>query len=52
MQAKMHTEADTNLRKSGAVTLTGFVHSYAEKFAAEGAAKSIYGVMQSPMISR
>ena len=65
MQAKMHTEADTNLRdavmrqlewepeitsqdisvsaKSGAVTLTGFVHSYTEKFAAERAAKSIYG---------
>jgi osmotically-inducible protein OsmY len=30
--------------KSGAVTLTGFVRSYAEKFAAERAAKSIYGV--------
>jgi osmotically-inducible protein OsmY len=30
--------------KEGAVTLTGFVHSYAEKFAAEKAAKSVYGV--------
>lgn len=30
--------------KEGAVTLTGFVHSYAEKVAAEKAAKSIYGV--------
>ena len=30
--------------KEGAVTLTGFVHSYAEKVAAEKAAKSVYGV--------
>jgi osmotically-inducible protein OsmY len=30
--------------KEGAVTLTGYVHSYAEKVAAEKAAKSIYGV--------
>jgi osmotically-inducible protein OsmY len=30
--------------KEGAATLTGFVHSYAEKVAAEKAAKSIYGV--------
>jgi len=30
--------------KDGAVTLTGFVHSYVEKVAAEKAAKSIYGV--------
>lgn len=29
---------------SGAVTLTGFVHSYPEKFAAERAAKSVLGV--------
>jgi osmotically-inducible protein OsmY len=28
----------------GAVTLTGFVHTYAEKFAAERVAKSVYGV--------
>lgn len=31
--------------KSGAVTLTGFVHTYAEKVAAERAAKSVYGVL-------
>lgn len=30
--------------KDGAVTLTGFVHSYPEKFAAERAAKSVLGV--------
>ncbi len=30
--------------KAGAVTLTGFVHSYAEKIAAEKAAKSVYGL--------
>jgi osmotically-inducible protein OsmY len=30
--------------KEGAVTLTGFVQSYAEKVAAEKAAKSVYGV--------
>jgi osmotically-inducible protein OsmY len=30
--------------KEGAITLTGFVHSYAEKVAAEKAAKSVYGV--------
>jgi osmotically-inducible protein OsmY len=30
--------------KSGIVTLTGFVHSYLEKFAAERAAKLVYGV--------
>ena len=30
--------------KEGVVTLTGFVHSYAEKVAAEKAAKSVYGV--------
>jgi osmotically-inducible protein OsmY len=30
--------------KEGAVTLTGFVHSYAEKVAAEKTAKSVYGV--------
>ena len=30
--------------REGAVTLTGFVHSYAEKVAAEKAAKSVYGV--------
>ena len=30
--------------KEGAVTLTGFVHSYTEKVAAEKAAKSVYGV--------
>jgi osmotically-inducible protein OsmY len=30
--------------KDGAVTLTGFVHSYLEKVAAEKAAKSVYGV--------
>jgi osmotically-inducible protein OsmY len=31
--------------KGGAVTLTGFVHSYAEKVAAEKATKSVYGVL-------
>jgi len=30
--------------EDGVVTLTGFVHSYPEKFAAERAAKSVYGV--------
>jgi osmotically-inducible protein OsmY len=30
--------------KDGAVTLTGFVHNYPEKVAAERAAKSVYGV--------
>lgn len=30
--------------KSGEVTLTGFVHNYYEKLAAEKAAKSVYGV--------
>jgi osmotically-inducible protein OsmY len=30
--------------EDGAVTLTGFVHTYFEKFAAEKAAKSVYGV--------
>jgi osmotically-inducible protein OsmY len=30
--------------KEGVTTLTGFVHSYAEKVAAEKAAKSVYGV--------
>jgi osmotically-inducible protein OsmY len=30
--------------QEGTVTLTGFVHSYAEKVAAEKAAKSVYGV--------
>ena len=30
--------------KEGTVTLTGFVHSYAEKVAGEKAAKSVYGV--------
>lgn len=30
--------------RDGAVTLTGFVHSYPEKFAAERAAKSVLGV--------
>jgi osmotically-inducible protein OsmY len=30
--------------EDGAVTLTGFVHSYFEKFSAEKAAKSVYGV--------
>lgn len=30
--------------RDGAVTLTGFVHSYPEKFAAERAAKSVIGV--------
>ncbi len=30
--------------EEGVVTLTGFVHTYAEKFAAERAAKSVYGV--------
>lgn len=30
--------------KDGAVTLTGFVHSYFEKIAAEKAAKSVFGV--------
>jgi osmotically-inducible protein OsmY len=30
--------------KGGTVTLTGFVHSYAEKIAAENTAKSVYGV--------
>ena len=30
--------------EDGAVTLTGFVHTYFEKFAAEEAAKSVYGV--------
>lgn len=30
--------------KEGVVTLTGFVHTYAEKVAAEKAAKSVYGV--------
>jgi osmotically-inducible protein OsmY len=30
--------------KDGVVTLTGFVHSYMEKVAAEKAAKSVYGV--------
>ncbi|HEX5423606.1 MAG TPA: BON domain-containing protein [Candidatus Acidoferrales bacterium] len=30
--------------EGGVVTLTGFVHTYAEKFAAEKAAQSIYGV--------
>src|SRR5438067_12293102 len=31
--------------KSGVVTLTGFVQSYAEKFAAERAAKRVEGVV-------
>ena len=31
--------------KEGAVTLSGFVHSYAEKVAAEKAAKGVYGVL-------
>src|SRR5438128_4597839 len=31
--------------KSGVVTLTGFVRSYAEKFAAERAAKRVAGVV-------
>jgi hypothetical protein len=30
--------------KEGVATLTGFVHSYSEKVAAEKAAKSVYGV--------
>src|SRR5690348_9620188 len=30
--------------EDGVVTLTGFVHNYAEKFAAEKEAKSVYGV--------
>jgi osmotically-inducible protein OsmY len=30
--------------EEGVVALTGFVHTYAEKFAAEKAAKSVYGV--------
>lgn len=30
--------------KDGSVTLTGFVHVYSEKFAAERVAKSVYGV--------
>jgi hypothetical protein len=38
--------------KSGVVTLTGFVRSYAEKFAAERAAKRVEGVSEWPMISR
>ena len=45
-------EWDTSIRskdisasvKSGIVTLTGFVHSYLEKFAAERAAKLVFGV--------
>lgn len=31
--------------KDGAVSLTGYVHTYAEKVAAERAAKSVYGVL-------
>jgi osmotically-inducible protein OsmY len=31
--------------RHGVVTLTGFVHNYSEKVAAEKAAKSVYGVM-------
>ena len=31
--------------EDGVVTLTGFVHSYAEKYAAEKSAKSVYGVI-------
>jgi osmotically-inducible protein OsmY len=31
--------------ESGVVTLTGFTHNYEEKFAAEKAAKRVYGVM-------
>ena len=32
------------IAEDGVVTLTGFVHTYAEKFAAEKATKSVYGV--------
>lgn len=31
--------------RDGVITLTGFVHSYFEKFAAERAAKKVYGVL-------
>lgn len=40
------TSPDINVSaRDGAVTLTGFVHSYPEKFAAEKAVKSVYGVL-------
>jgi hypothetical protein len=38
--------------KDGVVTMTGFVRSYAEKFAAERAAKRVQGSSGWPMISR
>ena len=38
--------------KDGVVTLSGFVHSYWEKEAAEKAAKRVYGVRGSPTTSR
>ncbi|HXE62532.1 MAG TPA: BON domain-containing protein, partial [Bryobacteraceae bacterium] len=39
------TSNDINVATAdGVVTLTGFVHSYAEKYAAEKAAKAVYGV--------
>ena len=47
---RLEWEADVNpsdigiAASEGVVTLTGFVHSYAEKLAAEHAAKHVYGV--------
>jgi osmotically-inducible protein OsmY len=47
---RLEWEADVNpadigiAARDGVVTLTGFVHSYAEKLAAEHAAKHVYGV--------
>jgi len=39
------TSSDINVATAdGVVTLTGFVHTYAEKYAAEKAAQSVYGV--------
>jgi osmotically-inducible protein OsmY len=39
------TSKDISVKvKDGIVTLTGFVHSFPEKYAAERAAKSVYGV--------
>jgi osmotically-inducible protein OsmY len=39
------TSSDINVATADhVVTLTGFVHSYAEKYAAEKAAQAVYGV--------
>jgi len=50
VQYQLERELDINpsdvgiAASEGAVTLTGFVHSFAEKLAAERAAKCVYGV--------